>query len=155
MASIHPASKSSWRKNLPKVWQYLILCGVVVIIFVPIVILIFGSLKTRGEMYSQPYALPSPLRWENYGRILGQPTFWRMLLNSLLVMTVVTAAVVFICSLAAFVFARKNFRGKTLLFLLFTLGLMFPINVAILPVYLVPVSYTHLDVYKRQVILFL
>lgn len=137
MTSIHRPSRSTWGKVLPRFWQYLILCAFVLIIFVPIVILIFGSLKTRGEMYSQPYTPPIPPRWENYGRILGQASFWRMLLNSLLVMVVVTTAVVFICSLAAFVFSRMDFRGKNAIFVLFTLGLMFPINVAIMPVYLV------------------
>ena len=48
-----------------------------------------------------------------------------------------TAGVVFVCGLAAFVFSRLDFRGKGWLFNLFTLGLMFPINVAILPVYFV------------------
>ena len=60
-----------------------------------------------------------------------------MLRNSLFVMAIVTVTVVVVCSLAAFVFARVDFRGKTLAFNLFTLGLMFPINVAILPVYFV------------------
>jgi raffinose/stachyose/melibiose transport system permease protein len=40
-------------------------------------------------------------------------------------------------SLAAFVFARMQFRGKELAFNILTLGLMFPITVAIMPVYLV------------------
>jgi raffinose/stachyose/melibiose transport system permease protein len=60
-----------------------------------------------------------------------------MLWNSMVVMLSVTVGVVFLCSLAAFVFARMDFRGKGLVFNLFTLGLMFPINVAILPVYFV------------------
>jgi raffinose/stachyose/melibiose transport system permease protein len=60
-----------------------------------------------------------------------------MLRNSLFVMVGTTGSVVLFCSLAAFVFARMQFRGKGLAFNLFTLGLMFPINVAILPVYLV------------------
>jgi raffinose/stachyose/melibiose transport system permease protein len=60
-----------------------------------------------------------------------------MLRNSLFVMVGTTAGVVFVCGLAAFVFARMDFRGKDWLFNLFTLGLMFPINVAILPVYYV------------------
>ncbi len=130
-----PAAR--WRKRLPRFWQYLILCVVVVVIFMPIVILIFGSLKTRGEMYSRPYTIPNPPRWDNYARILGQPSFWIMLRNSLIVMLVVTAAVVFICSLAAFVFARTDFRGKGAAFALLTIGIMFPINIAIMPVYLV------------------
>lgn len=137
MATTYSHPSSTWRKNLPRFWQYLILSVFVVLIFVPVVILIFGGLKTRGEMYSRPYTLPIPPRWENYSKILGMASFWTMLRNSLLVMLGATSGVVLICSLAAFVFARTDFRGKGLAFNLLTLGLMFPINVAIMPVYLV------------------
>jgi raffinose/stachyose/melibiose transport system permease protein len=60
-----------------------------------------------------------------------------MLHNSLLVMLAATGGVVLVCSLAAFVFSRMKFRGQNLAFNFLTLGLMFPINIAILPVYLV------------------
>lgn len=126
-------------KLATRIFQYSILSIIVVIVFVPIVILVFGALKTRGELLSHPYALPIPPRWENITLILGQPaySFWQMMRNSLIVMFSVTFGVVVICSLAAFVFARMDFRGKHWIFNLFTLGLMFPINVAILPVYFV------------------
>ena len=126
-------------KLATRIFQYFILSVIVVLVFVPIVILVFGALKTRGELLSHPYALPIPPRWENITLILGQPSylFWQMMRNSLLVMFSVTLGVVVICSLAAFVFARMDFRGKNWAFNLFTLGLMFPINVAILPVYFV------------------
>jgi raffinose/stachyose/melibiose transport system permease protein len=58
-------------------------------------------------------------------------------MNSVIVMLATTAGVVLVCSMAAFVFARLEFRGKNWIFNLFTLGLMFPISVAILPVYFV------------------
>jgi len=125
------------RVNLPRVFQYSILSIFVVIIFVPIVTIIFGALKTRGEFMTRPYTLPLPPNWENIIKILNQPSFWLMLRNSLIVMLATTACVVLVCSLAAFAFARMEFRGKSLAFNLFTLGLMFPINIAILPVYLV------------------
>jgi raffinose/stachyose/melibiose transport system permease protein len=137
MATTYSPQSSTWRKNLPGFWQYLILSVCAVLIIVPLVILIFGSLKTRGEMYSRPYTPPIPPRWENYSRILGMASFWTMLRNSFLVMLVAMSGVVFICSLAAFVFARTDFRGKGLAFNLLTVGIMFPTNVAILPVYLV------------------
>jgi raffinose/stachyose/melibiose transport system permease protein len=137
MATTYSLQSSTWRKNLPRFWQYLILSVCAVLIIVPLVILIFGSLKTRGEMYSRPYTPPIPPRWENYSRILGMASFWTMLRNSFLVMLVAMSGVVFICSLAAFVFARTDFRGKGLAFNLLTVGIMFPTNVAILPVYLV------------------
>jgi raffinose/stachyose/melibiose transport system permease protein len=60
-----------------------------------------------------------------------------MMGNSLIVMVSTTTATVFICALVSFVFARLEFRSKNFFFNLFTLGLMFPINVAILPVYFV------------------
>jgi raffinose/stachyose/melibiose transport system permease protein len=107
------------------------------IIVVPIVILIFDSLKTTGEMFLHPYTIPDPPHWENYGQILFSPTFWILLRNSLIVMLSSTAGVLIVCSLAAFVFSRMQFRGKDLAFNFLTLGLMFPITVAILPVYLV------------------
>jgi raffinose/stachyose/melibiose transport system permease protein len=117
--------------------QYFVLTVVVLVIVVPLVILVFGSLKTTGEMYSHPYAIPNPPHWENIWTIVSAPTFWRMLRNSTILMLGTTAGVIFICGLAAFVFARLEFWGKTFFFNLFTLGLMFPITVAILPVYLV------------------
>ena len=99
-----------------RILQYFILSVIVVIVFIPIVILSFGALKTRGELLSHPYSLPIPPRWENITLILGNPSysFWPMLRNSLMVMVVVTVLVVVVCSLAAFVFARMEFRGKGL-----------------------------------------
>jgi raffinose/stachyose/melibiose transport system permease protein len=137
MATMSIRRSDALKKNLPRFFQYLILSLVVLVVFVPIVILVFGSLKTRGEMYSLPYTLPNPPHWENYVRILNQSTFWTMMRNSLIVMLGSTAGVLVICSLAAFVFARMKFRGKDLAFNFLTLGLMFPITVAIMPVYLV------------------
>ncbi|MDT8898479.1 carbohydrate ABC transporter permease [Thermanaerothrix sp. 4228-RoL] len=129
--------RASFNRKISLLVQYLILSILVIAILTPIVILVFGSLKTRGEMYSRPYIPPIPPYWENYIKILGTRIFWIMLLNSLYVSLSVTIGVLLICSLAAFAFARLNFRGKDWFFNYFTLGLMFPITVAILPVFLV------------------
>lgn len=139
MKRSHSRPRWSARRHLPRFFQYLVLSVVVVMVFIPVVILVFGALKTRGEFMTRPYVVPIPPRWENLVAILGQPSysFWLMMRNSLVVMLATTAGVVVVCSLAAFVFARMEFRSKGLVFNLFTLGLMFPINVAILPVYLV------------------
>jgi len=139
MTQIHSRQRWNTGKFTQRSLQYFILSIIVVIVFVPIVILVFGALKTRGELLSHPYSLPIPPRWENITSILGKPSysFWPMLRNSLMVMLSVTFGVIVICSLAAFVFARMEFRAKGWVFNLFTLGLMFPINIAILPVYFV------------------
>ena len=127
------------RKIATRTAQYLILSILAIFVLIPVVMLIFGALKTRGELMSHPYTLPIPPRWENLVGILQNPaySFWQMMRNSLLVMVTTTFLVVVLSSMAAFVFARMEFRSKDFFFNFFTLGLMFPINVAILPVYFV------------------
>jgi len=137
MQATHTYRSNRWRKASPRVVQYIVLSFITVLVLLPVVMMIFGALKTRGEFMTRPYDLPIPPRWENYTNILNQPTFWTMLGNSLLVMVVVTIGVIIVCSLAAFVFARMKFRGQGLAFNFLTLGLMFPVNIAILPVFLV------------------
>jgi raffinose/stachyose/melibiose transport system permease protein len=137
MATVNVHKGRYIKKLQPRLFQYLILSIITLIILVPVVIMVFGALKTRGEMFSHPYTLPIPAHWENFEVILRTPSFWTMLRNSVAVMLGTTAGVLIICSLASFVFARMQFHGKDLAFNFLTLGLMFPITVAIMPVYLV------------------
>jgi raffinose/stachyose/melibiose transport system permease protein len=137
MATEYARTRNTINKKLPRFFQYLVLSIITLIVLVPIVIMVFGALKTRGEMFAHPYTLPIPAHWENFTLILKTPSFWLMLRNSLVVALGNTLGVLIVCSLASFVFARMQFRGKDLAFNFLTLGLMFPITVAIMPVYLV------------------
>jgi raffinose/stachyose/melibiose transport system permease protein len=137
MTAVYAPKSNIVKKNLPRLFQYLVLIIITLIILVPIVIMVFGALKTRGEMFAHPYTIPIPAHWENFALILNTPSFWTMLLNSLIVALGTTLGVLIVCSLASFVFARMQFRGKDLAFNFLTLGLMFPITIAIMPVYLV------------------
>ena len=137
MASMDYRKSDAFKKRVPRFFQYLVLGIMTLIIVVPIVIMVFGALKTRGMMFLHPYTPPIPPHWENFGTILTTPSFWTLLRNSFIVMLFSTVGVLMVCSLAAFVFARMEFRGKDLAFNFLTLGLMFPITVAIMPVYLV------------------
>jgi raffinose/stachyose/melibiose transport system permease protein len=68
--------------------------------------------------------------------VLQSPAFWRQLGNSTTIMLATAFGVLVLSSMPAFVFARMTFRGRELLFNFFTLGLLFPIAVAILPLYI-------------------
>ncbi|MCJ7666623.1 MAG: carbohydrate ABC transporter permease, partial [Actinobacteria bacterium] len=129
--------KINFRRNIPVIVKYIILSITLIIVLIPIIMLINGALKTRGEFLAHPYNLPIPPRWENFIGILEMKSFWRFVLNSFFVTIATTIGTVFICSMAAFAIARIKFRGKTFVFNFLTLGLMFPVTIAILPVYLV------------------
>lgn len=102
----------------------------------PIAYLILGGFRTQQQLASDPVALPNPWVWTNYADILSNDVFWRQLLNSTLVATATTAGVVLFGTMAAYPLARYKFRGRDFFFLIFTTGLMFPLTVAILPLYL-------------------
>lgn len=134
----YTSTSAKWKRVIiPRFFQYLVLGIATIMIFIPIVILLFGSVKTTGQMYSHPYSIPNPPNWDNIIGILTTANFWILMKNSMIVMLSTTFGTVFICALVSFVLARLQFKGKGFIFNLFTVGLMFPINVAILPVYFV------------------
>jgi len=105
-------------------------------IVVPVAFGVLGGFKDNGQLSTTPFDLPHPWVTENYTDILGSLGFWRPLGNSILIAAATTLLVVLASAMAAFVFARYAFRGRELLFTLFTIGLMFPFAVAILPLYI-------------------
>ena len=127
---------SHFRRYLNLSWQYAVLIIFVLIIIVPVVVMIWGGMKTRAELASFPYQPPNPIHWDNYTSILSTSVFWVMLRNSLIVTVGTVAGVIFFASLAAFIFARTRFRGQNILFNYLTVGLLFPISIATLPEYI-------------------
>ena len=105
-------------------------------ILVPVLYAVLGGFRDTGQLAESPVGLPDPWVWGNYGEILGSSTFWRQVWNSTLIAVISTLLTVPLAALAAFVFARFAFPGRELLYTIFTLGLLFPIAVAILPIFI-------------------
>ena len=114
-------------------------------ILVPILYAVLGGFRDTGQLAESPVGLPDPWVWGNYGEILGSATFWRQVWNSTLIAVVSTLLTVPLAALAAFVFARFAFPGRELLYTVFTLGLLFPIAVAILPIFIMVCNLGLLD----------
>jgi raffinose/stachyose/melibiose transport system permease protein len=102
----------------------------------PILYLIIGGFRTQGNLAESPTGFPDPWVWQNYWGILSEGLFWRQLLNSTLVAVATTAGVVVFGTMAAYPLARYRFKGREFIFIIFTTGLMFPLTVAVLPLYL-------------------
>ena len=101
----------------------------------PIVYLITGGFRTLQNLASDPTGLPDPWMWSNYTSILSDPTFWHQLVNSLVVALGTTVGVVLFGTMAAYPLARYRFAGREFVYLIFVTGLMFPLTVAVLPLY--------------------
>jgi raffinose/stachyose/melibiose transport system permease protein len=112
--------------------------GIMLVLMVaPVLTAVLGSVRTTGEFLSSPFGLPTRgVRWDNYASILSSASFWKALGNSLLITLTVTVLVVLLSSMLAFVFARLEFRGKGIWFNILSIGMLFPLVVAILPVFI-------------------
>src|SRR5512133_780739 len=103
---------------------------------VPILYAILGGFRDTGQLSANPVALPDPWVFDNYSSILRSSTFWHQVWNSVLIAFISTALTVPIAAMAAFVFARFQFRGREVFYTIFTLGLLFPVAIAILPIFI-------------------
>jgi raffinose/stachyose/melibiose transport system permease protein len=116
--------------------RYVAAAGVLVVVVVPVVYAVLGGFRTTGQISEDPIGLPRPWVFDNYTEILGSDTFWQQIRNSVLVAAITMAVVVPCASAAAFALARFSFRGREAVYALFTLGLLFPLTVAILPLFI-------------------
>ena len=124
------------RHGRPSIARFVIASLISILVLAPLVMAAIGGLKTTGELYLDPLGLPSNPQWDNYGAILRDGFFWGSMANSFLVMVVVTVGVVAVSAMAAFLFARLAFRGRELIFNVLMLGLLFPMAVAVLPLFI-------------------
>ena len=124
------------RRRLSRGAMYAIATGVVLIVLVPIIYAVLGGFRTTGQISARPVALPNPWVFDNYREIITSGSFWRQVGNSVLIAAITMAVVVPCASLAAFVLARFSFRGREAVYIFFTFGLLFPVAVAILPLFI-------------------
>lgn len=109
---------------------------VVAITLGPVLYSAISGFRSNGQLAADPTGLPSPWILDNYAGVLGSASFWGYAFNSTMIAVLTTAVVVVFGVMAAYPLARYKFRGREALFSLFTLGLMFPIAVAIVPLFL-------------------
>lgn len=111
----------------------LLLIGVTV---VPLLFVFVDGFKTNAQINTSATGLPHPWDTHNYTQMLTSAAFWQPLGNSAVIAAIATALVVVLGAMAAFALSRYAFPGREGLFLLFAVGLLFPINAAALPLYL-------------------
>ncbi len=121
-----------------KALKVLFLTIIVIYTIFPLWVMFWGGLKTSGELRGNPFGFPKAFKFDAIATILNPATstFFRNLVNSLIIMVGTVVVDVVLCCLTGFTFARIKFWGRELLYNYFLLGLLFPLAVAILPMYL-------------------
>lgn len=121
-----------WAKNVA---LYAVALVVLVIVLVPLSFSVLGGFRDNSQLVLNPVGLPEPWVFENYTTLLSSGQFWGQVWNSTLIALLATALTLPAASLAAFLLARYSFPGRELIYAFFTLGLLFPVAMAILPLF--------------------
>ncbi len=143
------APRRRWRRWLLNGMLYAGLLVVALLCLMPFYFMLSGSLMDRGEMFRIPPRFwPKRLIFENYQAIFQQFPFLTYLRNSIIVSVAQTLGVLFFCSLAGYVFAKRRFPGRDVLFLFVLATSMMPNGqTTIIPFYLLMVKLGWIDTF--------
>ena len=117
----------------------IVLITLVTILFlIPLVYMLSTSLKPKEEVLQNTAALfGGYFAVENYARAWNAFPFGRYLFNSIFVGVATTVVTVVTSAMAAYAFARLKFRGRDKLFFAYLATLMVPLQVTIIPLYMI------------------
>ncbi len=147
----------TWRQKelLQKLVLYVLLILVAFIIILPLLWMLSTSFKPKAEWFlPQIYWIPRTFTWDNYTNILNNASLpiLRWFLNSFMVSSIVTVAILIIDSLAGYAYARLEFRGKQVIFWLLLATLFLPGVMFLVPNFLTVASLGLLNSYAGVII---
>ncbi len=146
-----------WRYRLShftkRFFLYAVLIAGALIMIAPFVWMLSSSLKAPHEI-SLKYIkwLPETPQWQNYKVAWEAAPFSTYFRNSFFIATVCMLIEVVFSSLAAYAFAKMNFFGKNVLFVLFLGTMMIPGEVMLIPNYITMVNFGWIDTYYALII---
>ncbi len=144
------------RRALSNGLWYVVAIGAGLAVILPFIWMIVTSLKSPSEVFAYPPTwVPKTFEWQNYLEVFKEAPFARYFLNSTIVAVVVTLGQLTSCVLAAFAFARMNFKGKGIMFLVFMSTTMISTQVTLVPSYLIMDQLDWIDHYPALIVPFL
>lgn len=156
-----PAEATATRRRSTSRWfgptgaMNLFLIGASVLAIYPFLVMLFGSLKSSGELSTNPSGPPLRPTLENYFSLFtgeSGEAMWRGLLNSVIITIPFTAITVVLCAMAGYAFAQYTFRGRDVLFGVLLASMLVPVEVNIPSLYIFFAQIDWLNTYQVQII---
>jgi N-acetylglucosamine transport system permease protein len=134
--------------------QLLLVFWAIAVIF-PFVWMVVTALKSDPEILSSPWSLPANLQWDNFTRAWTQARIGTFFINTLIVLAGSLTGTLLVSSMAAYVLARFSFPGRQLIFYGFIAGLMFPVFLALVPLYFLVNDLNLLATYQGLILVYI
>ena len=146
-------TRSARGNPTPNVVSHVVLVAWSVVVLVPFSWAVVSAFKDTGEIFGDPWGLPATLRWSNFTAAwdLGVGDY---LLNSIVVVGGGVVLTMLLGSMVAYVLARYEFRGNRFIYYLFAAGMMFPVFLAIVPLFFVVRNLGMLSTYQGLILVY-
>jgi multiple sugar transport system permease protein len=149
-------------RKLRRAARYVVMVALAAFFLLPYVWMVSGSLRTQAEIFANIYPLtlwtfvPREPTLANFQALLNlQPfPFTRYIFNSLFVAVTVTVFSLIVNSCAAYAFARLEFPGRDILFIVFLSTMIIPFEVLSIPLYLEMRWLGWVDTYQALIVPF-
>lgn len=139
-------------RSFPTRMAYVALIALALSMLLPFLWMLSTSLMTDLEVYQYPpRLLPAQPRWENYTEAMSYQPFGRYFLNSVLITALAVLGQLFFCSLAAYAFARLQFKWRDKIFALYLATMMVPAMVTLIPVFLIINAFGWMNTYAALI----
>ena len=125
-------------KHSRSFWKYLtnfMLAFWAVVVIFPMAWVVYSAFKTDQEIFFSPWSLPASPQWDNFVRAWRDAHIGAYFLNTLIVIIPAIFFTVLLSAMAAYVLARFPFPGNRLIFYFFMSGMLFPIFLALVPLF--------------------
>ncbi len=129
-------NKSTKGERLYKLFIYVVLMLLSVLILVPVLWVIVASVKETSEHYGNPWALPTHIHWQNFVDAWNKANMGGYMGHSVLVTSVALVLLLVVALPASYCLSRFKFRGQKFLNTCFMAGLFINVNYIVVPIYL-------------------
>lgn len=124
------------KKIVKKIILYIILVSLALIWIVPMLTLVLTAIKAKKDFYSglSLFSMPAQIAWDNFTKAITKGRLLLYMKNDMIVSGLKVPLGILVEALAAFAMTRLNIRHKTGVFIFFLIGMMLPMQTALVPI---------------------
>jgi multiple sugar transport system permease protein len=147
---------SRLRRRRANILAFIVVLGVAAIGVLPFYWMLSSSLRTMDNMFSLPIQwIPDPINWASYAKAWRAQNFARYFINSAVVSVAITVGNLLLCSLAGYSLTKFHYRGRGLCFILILSTMMLPLEVTMVPLFLIIKQLDWANSYQGLIVPFL
>ncbi len=139
--------------SMQKIGLYAVMALIVVVMVLPFAWMLSTSLKSQEYiLQATPQLIPDPITAESYVQLAERIDIFRIFFNSAFVAIMTTFGQIFVSAMAAYAFARMEWRGRNTVFLLYLATMMIPAVVLVIPQFILVRSLSLINTYAGLIV---